>query len=61
MTPDPQGRLIVSDQYGSLYRVTPGSDAASTKVEKLKVDIGEAHGMLCAFDSLYVMVNGDAA
>ncbi|MBI2481532.1 MAG: c-type cytochrome [Planctomycetia bacterium] len=61
MTPDPQGRLIVSDQYGSLYRVTPGSDAASTKVEKLKVHIGEAHGLLCAFDSLYVMVNGNAA
>lgn len=61
MTPEPQGRLIVSDQYGSLYRVTPGSDAASTKVEKLKIDIGGAHGLLCAFDSLYVMVNGDAA
>ncbi|MCA9141809.1 MAG: c-type cytochrome [Planctomycetaceae bacterium] len=61
MTPDPQGRLIVSDQYGSLYRVTPGSDAAATTVEKLKVDIGEAHGLLCAFDSLYVMVNGNAA
>ena len=45
MTPDPQGRLIVSDQYGSLYRVTPGSDAAATTVEKLKVDIGEAHGL----------------
>jgi putative heme-binding domain-containing protein len=61
MTPDPQGRLIVSDQYGSLYRVTPGSDAATTKIEKLPVDIGEAHGLLCAFDSLYVMVNGNAA
>ncbi len=61
MTPDPQGRLIVSDQYGSLYRVTPGADAASTTIEKLKVDIGEAHGLLCAFDSLYVMVNGKAA
>ncbi len=61
MTPDPQGRLIVSDQYGSLYRVTPGADAASTTIEKLKVDIGEAQGLLCAFDSLYVMVNGKAA
>jgi putative heme-binding domain-containing protein len=61
MTPDPQGRLIVSDQNGSLYRVTPGSNAASTKVEKLEADIGEAHGLLCAFDSLYVMVNGKAA
>jgi putative heme-binding domain-containing protein len=61
MTPDPQGRLIVSDQYGSLYRVTPGGDAASTKVEKLSVDIGAAQGLLYAFDSLYVMVNGNAA
>ena len=61
MTPDPQGRLIVSDQYGSLYRVSPGVNAESTKVEKLKVDIGQAHGLLCAFDSLYVMVNGNAA
>ena len=61
MTPDPQGRLIVSDQYGSLYRVTPGADATSTKVEKLSVNIGAAQGLLCAFDSLYVMVNGNAA
>ena len=61
MAPDPQGRLIVSDQNGSLYRVTPGSNAASTKVEKLQADIGQAHGLLCAFDSLYVMVNGNAA
>ena len=61
MTPDPQGRLIVSDQYGSLYRVTPGADAATTKVERLKVEIGAAQGLLCAFDSLYVMVNGESA
>ena len=61
MTPDPRGRLIVSDQYGSLYRVTPGADAVATKVEKLGVDIGAAQGLLYAFDSLYVMVNGRAA
>ncbi len=61
MTTDPQGRLIVSDQYGSLYRVTPGSDADSTRVEKLTINIGEAQGLLYAFDSLYVMVNGKAA
>lgn len=61
MTPDPRGRLIVSDQYGSLYRVTPGADAATTKVDKLNVDIGAAQGLLYAFDSLYVMVNGKAA
>ncbi len=57
---DPKGRLIVSDQYGPLYRITPpaqGSPASQTKVEKLDLPLGEAHGLLWAFDSLYVMVN----
>lgn len=60
MTPDPQGRLIVSDQYGKLYRVTPppkGSDA-EIRIEPINVDVGMAQGLLCAFDSLYVNVNG---
>ena len=60
MCVDPKGRLIVSDQYGGLYRVTPpplGGDPATTKVEKIAVDIGEAQGLLWAFDSLYVVVN----
>jgi putative heme-binding domain-containing protein len=61
MTSDPQGRLIVSDQYGSLYRVTTGASTADTKIEKLEVAIGQAQGLLYAFDSLYVMVNGGAA
>ena len=60
MTPDPQGRLIVSDQFGGLYRVTPGKDIDSTKVEKLSVKIGHVQGLLCAYNSLYVSVNGDA-
>ncbi|MFM8724953.1 MAG: hypothetical protein ACKON9_07490, partial [Planctomycetaceae bacterium] len=63
MTADPQGRLIVSDQYGKLYRVTPpaiGSDA-TIAIEPINVDVGMAQGLLCAFDSLYVMTNsGDA-
>ena len=57
---DPKGRLIASDQYGKLYRVTPppiGSRAEETRVEPIAVDIGEAHGLLWAFDSLYVVVN----
>lgn len=56
---DPKGRLIVSDQYGGLFRVTPpaaGSDE-EIKIEKIDVDIGEAQGLLWAFDSLYVVVN----
>lgn len=38
---DPKGRIIASDQYGSLYRVTPpdiGSSSAA-KVEQLKVTL----------------------
>lgn len=57
MTPDPKGRLIVCDQYGGLYRVTPGKDLESTKVEKIEIDLGEAQGMLYVFDALYVVVN----
>lgn len=60
MAVDPRGRLIVSDQYGGLYRVTPpaiGGPAEATKIEKIPVDIGEAQGLLWAFDSLYVVVN----
>ena len=57
---DPKGRLIVSDQYGPLYRITPpavGGKAEDTKIEKLDLPLGGAHGLLWAFDSLYVMVN----
>jgi putative heme-binding domain-containing protein len=57
---DPKGRLITSDQYGPLYRITPpplGGRAGDTKVEKLGIPVGEAHGLLWAFDSLYVVDN----
>lgn len=63
MTPDPKGRLIVSDQYGKLYRVTPPAKGSSDeiKIELINVDVGMAQGLLCAFDNLYVMTNsGDA-
>jgi putative heme-binding domain-containing protein len=57
---DPKGRLIASDQNGPLYRITPpipGGRADETVVEKLDLPLGGAHGLLYAFDSLYVMVN----
>jgi len=56
---DPKGRLITSDQYGGLFRVTPPVIGAKgeTKIEKIPVDLGEAQGLLWAFDSLYVVVN----
>src|SRR5439155_7185938 len=41
MCVDPKGRLIVSDQYGPLYRITPppmdGKPQDGTKVEKLDI------------------------
>src|SRR5262249_5378849 len=62
MCVDAEGRLIASDQGGAgLFRITPpapGGDAADTRVEKLPADISGAQGLLWAFDSLYVMVNG---
>ena len=62
LTTDPKGRLIASDQGGAgLYRITPpplGGPADATKVEKLAVGITGAHGLVYAFDSLYVCVNG---
>jgi len=61
MAHDPRGRLIVSDQHGKLYRVTPskpGAAVSGTRVEALQAEIGMAQGLLYAFDSLYVVVNG---
>jgi putative heme-binding domain-containing protein len=58
LTIDPKGRLIVSDQYGKLYRVTPPplGTTAGLKVEPIDLKIGGAHGLLYAYDSLYVVV-----
>ncbi|MBN8824252.1 MULTISPECIES: c-type cytochrome [unclassified Spirosoma] len=70
MTFDDKGRMITSDQYGSLYRLELppiGSGSSQPKIEKLKVGtvqpgdttigMGYAQGLLYAFNSLYVMVN----
>ena len=61
ITFDNKGRLIASDQGNKgLYRITPpvvGSDEV-TKIEKLKTPYSSAQGLLYAFDSLYVSING---
>ncbi len=71
MTFDNKGRMIASDQYGSLYRLRLPAVGDTTKpaVEKLtvgrvqpgdttkKIGMGYAQGLLYAFNSLYVMVN----
>ena len=55
---DPKGRLIVSDQNGALYRVTlPEANGGTAKTEKINLNSGFAHGLLWAFDSLYVAVD----
>jgi putative heme-binding domain-containing protein len=58
---DPKGRLIVSDQYGALYRIVPpaiGGMPTDTRIEKIPAKIGMAQGLVWAFDALYVVVNG---
>ncbi len=62
LTVDPKGRLLTTDQYGALYRITVPAigakdAAAETKVEALTTDLRGAHGLLYAFGSLYAMVN----
>jgi putative heme-binding domain-containing protein len=57
---DDKGRLLTSDQAGKLYRIVPpglNCLAEDTKVEEIPVDLGEAQGLVWAFNSLYVVVN----
>ncbi|VAW11639.1 hypothetical protein MNBD_BACTEROID03-967 [hydrothermal vent metagenome] len=52
--------MYASDQYGKIYRFkTPkeGDTLNSNNVHPLDFEIGEAHGLLWAFNSLYVAVN----
>lgn len=59
ITVDPKGRLITSNQDGGLFRVTPQPVGSSepAKIEAISTDLVGAHGLLYAFNSLYVMVN----
>ncbi|MCE6992161.1 c-type cytochrome [Dyadobacter sp. CY323] len=66
MTFDNKGRMITSDQYGGLFRLElpPIGSTEKPKVETLRVEgdtakvaMGYAHGLLYAFNSLYVMIN----
>src|SRR5690606_36549814 len=58
---DKRGRLVASDQYGDLYRITlpAAGEAAEVRVERMSVDLGMAHGLLYVGDDLYCMVNGN--
>jgi len=62
---DDKGRMLASDQYGGIYRLTIpriGEKMDTNKIEKIWIEndtlnFGAAHGLLYAFNSLYVMVN----
>ncbi|HKA08145.1 MAG TPA: heme-binding protein, partial [Gemmataceae bacterium] len=61
ITTDPKGRLVCSDQEKKgLYRITPGKveSGEPSKIERLDINITAAQGLLFAFDSLYISVNG---
>jgi putative heme-binding domain-containing protein len=66
LTEDPKGRLIAADQYGGIYRVTVPAIGSGDEVKVEHIDLpkgpngeiaGGAHGLLYAFDSLYLMNN----
>lgn len=57
---DPKGRLIVSDQFGSLYRIElpkDGRPIQQSDVVKVPADIRAVNGMLWIDDALFVGVN----
>ena len=59
---DDKSRLIASDQYGALYRITPpaiGGNPPDTKIEKINLPIGAAQGMAFVKGAIYLQVNGD--
>ena len=57
---DNKGRLLVSDQFGGLYRITPppaGKPLDPATIETVPAPIRAVNGMVWAFDALYVGVN----
>src|SRR5687767_5700977 len=57
---DDRGRILVSDQYGGLYRLAPpapGQPLAPDQIERVPADIRAVNGMVWAFGALYVGVN----
>ena len=57
---DNKGRILVSDQFGGLYRINPppaGKTLKPEDVQPVPAKIRAVNGMLWAFDALYVGVN----
>jgi putative heme-binding domain-containing protein len=60
LTPAPNNTFYASDQFGKLYHFSIpqlGQTLSPSEVQPLDLEIGEAHGLLWAFDGLYVAVN----
>lgn len=59
ITKDDKGRLIASDQYGSLFYIDVPKigTSDSIKVTPFPLKMGQAHGLLWAHNSLYIMKN----
>jgi len=56
----PDNWLFACDQYGKIYKFKSPSDGSVLDVkdvQPLDLEIGEAHGLFWAFNSLYVAVN----
>ena len=62
MCHDDKGRLILSDQDGGLYRITPPALGSKdpTRVESIDLDIGHAKGLVYAWGHLYAVTNPKA-
>lgn len=57
---DNKGRLLVSDQFGGLYRITapnPGATVTTADVQTVPAKIRAVNGMVWHNDALYVGVN----
>ncbi len=60
LTQGPNKTLFACDQYGKIYRFkepAEGETLKQSEVEPIELEIGAAHGLLWAFNSLYVAVN----
>lgn len=56
----PNGIIYSCDQYGKIYSFAPpkkGEQLSKKDITPLDIEIGQAHGLLWAFNSLYVSVN----
>tara|TARA_R110002049_G_scaffold285698_4_gene466928 strand:+ start:35232 stop:38639 length:3408 start_codon:yes stop_codon:yes gene_type:complete len=57
---DDKGRILVSDQFGAMYRITPpapGSVLNAADIQRVPAEIRAVNGMVWAFGALYVGVN----